>query len=317
MVAGFNPLLAIGGGLASGIESAESAKRAKQDKIDDEYRKRAIDLSYETQLYKAKKDIDEGDAKKTSDNMDAILGRNKANTTNQMQYTALKNAQNNPSISQGTGVTGDSTPPPTNTPQPMVSTNTQLPEVQPNTSSTGQSGQYPNNQQITTQSPPTSQNGTQGGLNSPQGGEVPLGVSPQQGDATNPLQPPNSQQGDNINPTGGTTYANAPNDTVSTFNGQPLTREDTAVIKGYAMEAKQKTKGYLGDEEALAVGMAKWKDDQSKLSKSESAWSGGQDEIKKANTLGVPIILYALELVGIPILIASIYFFFKKFSVRL
>lgn len=237
MPKGFNPGMAFGSGLLTGITNESNYQREKQDKIDDEYRQTAIKLDYQKELYNIKKSHDDEQSQREYSKFNAIAGLNKQNTTNQATYDSLKDAQNQPPISQDTSITGEASPSPTNTPQTNVTP--QTPNAQPGAVSQG-----------------TSNTAQQGGLNSPQGGSVPLTMTPQQGDATNPLAPPNQQQ-DAINLEGGQATVPTGEDEITDNFGNKLTRNQASRAVAYGMEENSKTKGGLGPEAAYWVGIGK------------------------------------------------------------
>lgn len=246
MPTGFNPAMAFGSGLMSGITNAETTNRARQDKIDDEYRTKAIQLDYEKELYRSKKQYDDEQSQREFSKFNTIAGLNRQSTTNQASYDALKNAQNQPAISQDTSITGQNSPPPTNTPQTSVST----PPPQPNV----QAPQAGGVQNQPPQGAPSTQ--PQGGLNSPQGGVVPINMTSAQGDTTNPLAPPNSQQDTNDLSGGQATLPTGEDEITDSF-GNTLTRSQAARAVAYGMEENAKTKGAMGPEAGYWVGIGK------------------------------------------------------------
>lgn len=252
MAKGFNPLMAFGSGVMTGIANTEAEKRAQQEKIDDEYRQMAMKIDYEREVTGIRKQYDDEQSQTQYNKFNQIAGLSKQNTTNQATYDSLKSSQNNPDIAQNNDITGQSSPPPTNTPQTNI-TNPPPAQVQP-------TAQVPQAAPVQNQSPQgTPSTPSQGGLNSPQGGEVPIQVpqqTPQQGDATNPLSPPNKQQ-DAVDLSGGTPTIPTGEDEIIDSFGNKLTRSQASRAVAYGMEETSKTKGAMTPEAGYWIGVGK------------------------------------------------------------
>jgi len=277
MPAGFSPSLAFGAGLASGIETTEAAKVARQNQIDDEYRKSAISVDAEKELYDYKNKKQQQQKEQDASDIASILQSNKQNSSNKATFDALNNNRT-PNLPQTP--TG-----PTNTPNTQGAAPVQgqgqiqqnnLPPLSNQSGGMNPTGNPPVNSTIPQNATPS----------------VPVGGGP----AANPLQPPTSpvnsqaaqQSLQNAGP--GSISPNQDDDIVNSYKGNPLSREDAAIIGGYAAEEKEKSNGYLTNEQAIAVGYARWKDNEAKQSKTDSRWSGDSTDISKANQLGVPYV---------------------------
>lgn len=277
MATGFSPMLAFGSGLAQGAESVMAQKAA----LDNEYRKMALATSFEEQNEAYKQKLQQQQAEQSANNMATMLGLNKKKNTNQATFDSLRTSQNN-TADNLTVIAGAA---PTNTPVTMA-TAAPVPTGQIQESNLpaplgANSNQPQQNTPI---------GGWTGGLNSPQGGNVPLARGGTSADATNPLLPPSQQPTPPVDTTSGTNIPTEDSDIVTTIGDTPLNRDQAIQVYGLAAKAKADSKGYLSDSDALATGFANWKDQRTKEKKTETAWDGSNDEVQKANNLGVPFI---------------------------
>lgn len=263
MPSGFNPLMALGSGVLSSINSAATDKRAQQDKLDDEYRKTALQVDYQRQVMAIKKQTDDDAASQQFAKFNSIAGLNKAQTTNQAQFDALKAAQTQPAITTQGGVTGQDTPPPTNTPQTSTTVTMQpmsadATEMGPGTSATPPLP-APNADNGENPSPEDTTGDRDTPVTTPQ-------QTPQQGDATNPLKSPmaqNDQDASNVD--GGQSIPMSPNDMIKDQFGNQMTRAQANRAVAYGMAESAKTKGALPAEAAYWIGLGKVQDEDGQL----------------------------------------------------
>lgn len=283
MPTGFSPSLAFGGGLAEGIQNANAAKVARQNQIDDEYRKLALATSFEEQHEDytrqqnekaAQQQVQDSYQRHIQDANIATGGALTASSTGQMQQAKNIQDASNPAITQVTG-----SPPATNTPVQAASAPVQ-----------GQGQiQQGNLAPLTDQSqgPNPTGNPPQQPTNPLQGaGTPPQTLNTGNPSQTNPLAPPISQDTSGANSNQGTVFPTSDQGTYAQ-TGKLNPQDVREIIALGAEKLNGKT-----NVDPFDLGYPEWRlkqaQTQAAIQKEQPAWEGSQQEINDAKNLGVP-----------------------------